>query len=103
MRKYKISLVYPRLTEFTSYDKPGWNNEHLGIAYLAVSLEDSGYPVCLINASGEMLDGEKLLKRIERTSPNLVGFSVTAFTVKESIKMACLLKAHRPSIHICFG
>lgn len=103
MRKNKVTLVYPRSETFSPTEKPSWNLEHLGIAYLAASLEFRGYEVSLINASGEGLSQDDLLERIQRTTPDIAGFSVTAFTVKDALNIADRLKARLPSLHVCFG
>ena len=55
------------------------NREHLGLAYLASSLEASGYNVLIIDTLIEHLDITSLTKQLEQLSFRFLGLSFLSY------------------------
>lgn len=90
----KITLVYPGISFHAS--------PPLGIGYIAAVLMEKGYPVDVIdfNVAGKK---EGVRKKIEKSKPDIVGFSVMTTFVEEGLEWAKIIKRLLPNTIIVFG
>ena len=96
-------LVYLNTSSYTAYSKPGWETEHLGIAYLAAAARRAGYDVHVLDAAAEGKSYDEVFYELCVTDADFVGFSVTCCTIVDAISVAERLKTVSPRVHICFG
>ena len=75
----------------------------LGLLYIASSLREAGAEVKLIDQLGEKVSDDKLLKRVERYSPEVVGLSMMTWQAPKAAKLAAMIKEKLPDTHIVFG
>jgi anaerobic magnesium-protoporphyrin IX monomethyl ester cyclase len=73
----------------------------LGILYLSTMLERSGHTIEVFDYTAENVDEEKLKSKID--SVDAVGITVCTSSLDESIKLAHLIKKHRPEIPLLIG
>lgn len=77
--------------------------EHLGLAYVASSLINAGHSVEIIDGLLENLSTDQIKKRINRSSPNLIGFTATVVDIEEVGEFSNELKLIHPTCHITIG
>lgn len=75
----------------------------LGVLYLASMLEKLNHDVELIDMDIDNLDSGKLLDHIDRTGPQLVGFSCITPTANLGFGLAREVKERFPNIHTIMG
>lgn len=75
----------------------------LGLAYLAAVLEESDYPVTIIDAPAQGLTFPQLRKEFEKLDPDVVGISVTTPNFKEASKVSRITKAVCPEATVVVG
>nr|KXH71765.1 MAG: hypothetical protein AM325_02715 [Candidatus Thorarchaeota archaeon SMTZ1-45] len=75
----------------------------LGLLYIASSLREAGVEVRLVDQLGEKIPDEKILRRVERYSPDVVGLSLMSWQAKKAAKLAAMIKEKLPDTHIVFG
>jgi len=88
---------------FSALDKPGWDLEHLGLAYLQAALELSGHSVTIMNIAPQCLTINEIVKNILDLNPKFCGFSPTCLTIKDTLKITRDLKQANSTLHICLG
>jgi len=96
-------LVYLRSPIRSTFDKPQWNLEHLGLATIAAAMVRSGRPAEILNAAQLDLDVKDVLEILVKAHPKFVGFSPTCMTMSDSLWLAKELKGRLPDTHICLG
>jgi radical SAM superfamily enzyme YgiQ (UPF0313 family) len=74
----------------------------LGIAYIAAVLRNHSVECKIIDANVLGLSTEEILGQIVRFKPDLVGISLSLFTVRAG-KELCAAIAELPDIKVCFG
>ncbi|MCK5264390.1 MAG: cobalamin-dependent protein [Candidatus Thorarchaeota archaeon] len=99
----KVFLIFPApdLIDLR-YASPTFSPP-LGLLYIASSLREAGVEVKLIDQLGEKVPDEKLLKRVERYSPEVVGLSMMTWQAPKAAKLAAMIKEKLPDTHIVFG
>ena len=86
-------------TDFTFYKA----FEHLGLGYLASSLEKSGFDVDLWEGPAMDLSNEEILKNIVNTQPQIVGFTIDSYSLDVSMTLARKIKQELNDVHITVG
>lgn len=84
----------------SDYRKPV---EHLGLGYLAATLEHSGYKVDVIDASFHRLDMKTVCNRVLYQKPELVGFTLYYSNVAETLKIIKSMRNSGFRGHITLG
>ncbi|MFW9799807.1 MAG: B12-binding domain-containing radical SAM protein, partial [Candidatus Thorarchaeota archaeon] len=75
----------------------------LGLLYIAAYLRDNGVEVRLVDQNGERASDEEVLRRIERFSPKVLGFSTMAWQASKAGSLAAEAKTRLPDSHIVMG
>jgi anaerobic magnesium-protoporphyrin IX monomethyl ester cyclase len=75
----------------------------LGLLYIASSLREAGVEVRLVDQVGEQLSDERLLKRVERCSPDVVGLSMMTWQAAKAAELSTMIKKRLPDTHVVFG
>ena len=101
----KFLFIFPTGRGFKIADKkvfpPYPYSPPLGILYLSTMLERSGHTIEVFDYTAENVDEEKLKSKID--SVDAVGITVCTSSLDESIKLAHLIKKHRPEIPLLIG
>ena len=96
-------LVYPRNKSITSYDKPAWRAEHLGLSYVAEAIRRAGHNVDVINAAADDLDADKVVRKLVAGNYDFCGFSPTCLTIRDTLDIAEIVRHKLPHTHISLG
>ncbi len=75
----------------------------LGLLYLGSVLQNGGHEVKVIDNGRTQLPIDRLLKRVKKESPDIVGVGALTPTFKQSIKIASAVKSESPDAKIVFG
>ena len=75
----------------------------LGLLYIATILENQGYEVNLIDNDALKWSDDELLRFIEETHPDLVGFSILTASCFNAHRLAKEIKRIYPNIKILYG
>lgn len=99
----KVLLIFPA-PDFMNlrFSTPTFSPP-LGLLYIASSLREAGVEVRLIDQLAEKVPDEKLLKRVERYSPEIVGLSMMTWQATKAAKLSAMIKEQLPDTHIVFG
>jgi radical SAM superfamily enzyme YgiQ (UPF0313 family) len=87
-----IYRVYGKLPRYREIRPP------LGLMYIAAYLEQNGFRVNILDAEKELLDNEKVLKRILEISPKYIGITSTTPESPTVIKLFNEIKRIQPKI-----
>ncbi|MDD5772155.1 MAG: radical SAM protein [bacterium] len=79
------------------------NYPHLGLAYLAASLEKNGFSAKIIEASASFLTEDEIMQQIKEEAPPLVGITVTTMTLRAVYALIQKIKQEFPKIIIILG
>ena len=96
----KVLLVQPRQAD-RFYDFV--RLPPLGLAYIAAALRRDGHEVSILDASASSDESRALASALERSDPQLVGFSASTPLFAPALAMARRLKAWRPEVPTLFG
>ncbi len=75
----------------------------LGLLYLGSVLQNAGHEVKVIDNARVQLPVEKVVERVKREDPGVVGVSALTPTFKQGIKIASAIKAEIPDVKTVFG
>ena len=75
----------------------------LGLLYLGAVLKKSGHEVKVIDNARIQLPVDKIVKRVKRENPRVLGVSTLTPTFTQGIKIASAIKAELPDLKIIFG
>ncbi len=75
----------------------------LGLLYLGAVLEKFGHEIKVIDNARIQLPIEKIVERVKRENPGVLGVSTLTPTFKQGIKIANAVKAELPDLKIIFG
>ncbi|MEW6088089.1 MAG: radical SAM protein, partial [bacterium] len=79
------------------------NYPHLGLAYLAASLEKNGFSARIIEASASLLSEDEIIKNIKENLPSLIGITVTTLTLRSVYSLIQKIKINFPEIPVILG
>ncbi|NHI84004.1 MAG: radical SAM protein [Candidatus Thorarchaeota archaeon] len=99
----KVCLIFPAPDYINSRFATPTFSPPLGLLYIASSLREAGVEVTLIDQIGEHLSDERLLKRVERYSPGVVGLSMMTWQASKAAELAAMIRKRLPDTHIVFG
>ena len=106
----KVLLIQPKSQHAIPNIHPRYISEEsgiyppLGLLYLAASVEKiCNAEVQIQDNNTQKLNGPQLEREIHLIKPQLVGISVTSFTLLESLDIARLVKSVDAEIHVCMG
>ena len=105
----KILLINPPLDNMLSSEVPSvvteerGHNPPIGLLYVGASLQRANFNVEIIDAQAEELTYDQLKRRIERSNPDVVGLSVTTFTLIDGLITARIAKEINPNVKVIFG
>lgn len=75
----------------------------LGLLYIGAVLQKAGHDAKVIDNGRIQLPVEKVVERVKREDPGVVGVSVLTPTFKQGIKIARAIKAEMPDVKLVFG
>ncbi len=75
----------------------------LGLLYIGAVLKKSEHKVKVIDNARIQLPVEKIVERVKRENPEVLGVSTLTPTFKQGIKIAGAIKAELPDLKIIFG
>ena len=75
----------------------------LGLLYIGAVLQNAGHEVKVIDNARVQLPVEKVVERVKRVDPGVVGVSALTPTFKQGVKIATAIKAEIPNVKIVFG
>lgn len=75
----------------------------LGLLYLGTVLQNGGHEVRVIDNGRSQLPVGKLVERVKKENPEVVGVSVLTPTFRQGIKIAGAIKREMPDVKIIFG
>ena len=98
-----IALINPpRLRRVTR--RPGYTAEpHLGLAYVAASLQAAGFPVRVVDGDAMGLDATGTAKEALRDAPAFVGLTAPTVLVKSAAAVAAEVKRLAPGVPVVLG
>ncbi|MBS1266382.1 MAG: Ribosomal protein S12 methylthiotransferase RimO [Candidatus Woesearchaeota archaeon] len=105
----KILLINPPLDNMLDTEVPSvvtqerGHNPPIGLLYVAASLEKANFDVKVIDAQAEELSYEGLKQRMKKLDPDVVGLSVTTFTLIDGLITARIAKQINPNVKVVFG
>ncbi|GAG60670.1 unnamed protein product, partial [marine sediment metagenome] len=98
----KVALINPNTGRVERIEnEAAW--PPLGLLYLGAVLEKSGHEVKVIDNARIQLPVEKIVERVKREDPGVLGVSTLTPTFKQGIKIASAIKAELPDLKIVFG
>jgi anaerobic magnesium-protoporphyrin IX monomethyl ester cyclase len=99
----KISLINPVVLSFgQAYDSRA-AGPPLGILYLASVLKKDNYGLQVIDQAGEWISDSKLINKIKKFNPDVVGFSTLTATGRRAAEQAYFIKKWNPNLKIVIG
>lgn len=101
MKPFRVVLVSPN--EGFVPDQYYAPTEHLGLAYLAATLRQAGFPVHLIDAYALNLPYDGTLAEVVAAAPDVVGFTAEYNTFEHAMRMARAVRDALPRAVICVG
>ena len=75
----------------------------LGLLYIGAMLQNAGHEVKVIDNARVQLPVEKVVERVKREDPEVVGVSALTPTFKQGVKIASAIKTETPDVKIIFG
>jgi len=75
----------------------------LGLLYIGAVLQNAGHEVKVVDNGRIQLPVEKVVERVKREDPGVVGVSALTPTFKQGIKIARGIKTEIPDVKIVFG
>ncbi len=107
----KVALIYPGTnvpqdipTDWQSRPFASGNLPPLGLLYLKASLDQEGHKTFLLDHSVYEIPLPIVMKWIKKVDPEVIGFSVLAFSFKSAIKIAREIKNKwNPNVKIILG
>jgi radical SAM superfamily enzyme YgiQ (UPF0313 family) len=75
----------------------------LGLLYIGTVLQREGHEVRVIDNGRIQLPTDKLVDRIKRENPDVVGISALTPTFRQGVNIAKAIKAEMPDIKVVFG
>lgn len=75
----------------------------LGLLYLGAVLENAGHEVNVIDNSRIQLPIERVVERVKKEEPGIIGISALSDTFKQGIKVASAIKSEIPAVKAVFG
>ncbi len=75
----------------------------LGLLYIGTVLQNAGHEVKVIDNARVQLPVEKVVERVKREDPGVVGVSALTPTFKQGAKIASAIKTEIPDMKIIFG
>ena len=99
----KVALVNPTLKESREKQYARMKEPHLGLAYLAASLEEKDITPVLIDAKFEGIGFGQVMGRLKSEQPDLIG--LTAFTpeIEDAAHLAAEIKKELPHAPVVIG
>lgn len=79
------------------------NLPHLGLGYLAASVEKHGYKVKILDCSAEGLNSGDIIEIIKNDNPKIIGLTVTTLTLNVVFLLANLIKKNIKNCEIIIG
>jgi anaerobic magnesium-protoporphyrin IX monomethyl ester cyclase len=99
----KVFLIFPAPDSVSLKFSTPTFGPPLGLLYIASSLREAGVEIKLIDQLGEKIPDEKLLRKVERYSPEVVGLSMMTWQAEKAAKLSAMIKEKLPDTHIVFG
>ncbi|MHA1237846.1 MAG: B12-binding domain-containing radical SAM protein [Candidatus Odinarchaeia archaeon] len=99
----KILLINPMAMDIKEAFDSRSAAPPIGILYVASMLESNGYEVKVIDQPGEKITDKKLMDKVKKIDPDLVGFSTLTATGKRAAIQARKIKEWNPNLTIVFG
>jgi radical SAM superfamily enzyme YgiQ (UPF0313 family) len=102
----KVLLINPTggpSEEYGALAKAATELPQLGVASIAASLHNHGYPTRVIDFFMEKVSTEELLEIIRSDGYDIVGFSVYITTEQKTFELAQKIKSNFPEVKICVG
>jgi len=102
----KILLINPPYSTRERYGAIasfGPNNEPLGLAYIASSLEKNNYDVAICDAEVAGLNIEDIIKKVQDEAYDVVGISMITPTYAHVKKIAVSIKKRTPHVILIVG
>lgn len=75
----------------------------LGLLYIGAVLQNAGHEIKVIDNARVQLPVEKVVERVKREDPGVVGISALTPTFKQGVKIASAIKTETPDVKIVFG
>jgi len=75
----------------------------LGLLYIGTVLQTHGHEIKLIDNARMQLPVEKVVERVVKEEPEVVGLSALTHTFRQSVKLAQAIKEKNPDIKIVYG
>ena len=75
----------------------------LGLLYIGTVSQNAGHEVKVIDNARVQLPVEKVVERVKREDPEVVGVSALTPTFKQGVKIASAIKTEIPDLKIVFG
>ena len=90
-------------TVFIDPNLSGMISQNIGLAYVISSVEKT-HKARLLDLTFKSKEYRKhILTQLEKETPDVVGLSVTGFSLKVSLEISLLIKKRHPGIHIIWG
>lgn len=102
----KILFATPPISRKELYGSlagAGSSAPSLGLLHLAAVVRQAGYNTFVIDATAEGLSHKDFLIRVQRTCPDVVGFSLTTLTVAQAASLAAEIRGMLPATRIVIG
>lgn len=99
-------LLNPPMSQaeiYSDYNKMAPILAPLGICYIAAVLEKNGHNVRIIDSIAEKINKDKIIRRIEKYQPDIVGVTVTTASFFRAVELAELIKSIYKNILIVIG
>lgn len=97
----KVGLVFAKIDFLRKMEVI--SNEHIGLGYIANSLEKNGINYEIIDGHFFDMDAQEIINWIEKGRFNVLGFSVLYSNYEETIKIINTIKKNNPTIFIYLG
>ncbi len=75
----------------------------LGLLYIGAVLQNAGHEIKVIDNARVQLPVEKVIERVKREDPGVVGISALTPTFKQGVKIASAIKTETPDVKIVVG
>ena len=75
----------------------------LGLLYIGAVLQNAGHEIKVIDNARVQLPVEKVVERVKREDPGVVGISALTPTFKQGVKIASAIKTETPDVKIVVG
>ncbi|MBD3188481.1 radical SAM protein [Candidatus Bathyarchaeota archaeon] len=98
----RVALIFPNYLD-TFFMVSASAHPPLGLAMIATMVQEAGHEVMVIDATAERLNTHRLLEKIEKFSPDIIGITTMVSFARRAVVTGKWIKARLNDIPVIYG